>query len=143
MKISYVTVLVKDQDAALKFYTEKLGWEKKEDDNSVPGMRWLSVAPMGSDCVRVVLSKPEAHEGDGGGVPGMTKKKAKMLLSRIGQNPTWVLQTEDCKKDYENLMSKGVKFTSPPMDMPWGVSCIFEDLYGNPYNLVQPKPMPT
>ncbi len=139
MKISYVTVLVKDQNAALRFYTQKLGWEMKEDDKSVPGMRWLSVAPKGTDCVRVVLSKPAAHKGDGG-IPGMTASKARQLLSMVGKNPTWVIETDDCKRDYDALKAKGVKFTSPPMDMPWGVSCVFVDLYGNPYNMVQPKP---
>ena len=135
MRLSYVTVLVKDQNAALKFYTQKLGFEKKDDDKSVPGMRWLSVAPKGQDdCARIVLSKPS--------VKMMGAKKAKELMTRVGKNPTWVIETDDCKGQYEALKAKGVKFTNAPEDMPWGISCVFVDLYGNPYNMVEPKPMP-
>lgn len=129
MRLAYVTVTVKDQNAALRFYTQKLGFEKRSDDRSVPGMRWLTVAPKGQEGVEIVLQKPDPRM--------MGAKMAKDLLTRVGKNPTWVLETDDCKGEYEALKRKGIKFMGPPTNELWGVSCVFFDLYGNPYNLVE------
>lgn len=121
MRLSKVTILVKDQDAALSWYTEKLGFEKKADEAFGPGMRWVTVAAPGDPELEIVLQKPEPARD-----------------AQVGQGTTWVLETKDCRSDYERLRSRGVEFTAAPSEMPWGVSAVFRDLYGNAFNLVEP-----
>ena len=130
-KLGHVTILVRDYDEALKFYTEVLGLEKRADVPFGPGMRWLTVAPQGQKEVEIVLHQP-------GGMHDEETKKT--MLERVGQGTAWVLETEDCQQTYQTLKSRGVKFISPPEDQPWGLQAIFEDLYGNQFVLLTPKP---
>src|SRR5262245_29003275 len=111
-KLGHVTVIVRDQDEALRFYTEKLGMEKREDQR-IGDFRWLTVAPTGSTTA-IVLQKPSA--------PFQTPAEVEQMLSRVGQGTTWVLETDDCRKEHEQLAAHGVTFTSVPSEMPWGVS---------------------
>src|SRR5215470_12625428 len=117
-KLGHVTVLVRDQDEALRSYTEKLGMEKR-DDQKAGDFRWLTVAPRGADTAIVLLRPGEAAE-----------------IARVGQGTTWVVETDDCRKEHAAMAARGVKFRDEPHEMPWGVSAVFEDLYGNPYNLL-------
>jgi predicted enzyme related to lactoylglutathione lyase len=127
MKIGMVTILVRDYDEALKFYTERLGFEKKMDEKFGPGARWLSVALPGQD-LQIVLQKPE---------PSMHgEARAKKMFDLIGQSPTWVISTDDCRKTYEVLKARGVNFSDPPKEQPWGTQAVFQDLYGNSFALV-------
>lgn len=127
-RLTHVTILVRDQDEALRWYTEKLGFEKRSDEIFGPGARWLTVAPKGQD-IEIVLQKPDpALHG---------KQSAKKLVKHIGWGTTWVLSSTDCRKDHKVLRSRGVKFVSPPEDVPWGLEAVFEDLYGNPFALVE------
>jgi catechol 2,3-dioxygenase-like lactoylglutathione lyase family enzyme len=118
-KFSHVTVLVKDQDEALRWYTEKLGFTKKQDEAFGPGVRWLTVAVPG-DELEVVLQKPDDER-----------------LPLVGKGTPWVIDTDDCRADYDRLRTQGVEFPNPPSEMPWGTSAVFRDLYGNTFNLVQ------
>lgn len=115
-KVSTVTIAVADQDEALAWFTEKLGFEKKMDVRS-PQFRWLTVAPPQQVDVEFLL--------------------ASWFPDRIGKNATWVLSTRDCQGGYEELKSKGVEFSQKPELRPWGIEAIFSDLYGNQYALVQ------
>ncbi len=125
---------VKDQDEALRWYTEKLGFEKRQDDAStIPGFRWLTVAPKGQSEPEIVLGRPDPQM--------MGEAGAEEAIRQIGSNPTWVLDTDDCRTAYRELSSRGVKFTSPPEEAPWGVSAVFVDLYGNSYNIVEQRQM--
>jgi catechol 2,3-dioxygenase-like lactoylglutathione lyase family enzyme len=126
-KLAHVTVIVRDQEEALGFYTEKLGMEKRED-RRMGDFRWLTVAPTGSD-VAIVLQRP--------GAPFQTPEVAERMLANVGRGTTWVVETDDCRKDYTQMSAKGVKFRGEPEELPWGTSAVFEDLYGNPYNLLQ------
>lgn len=115
-RVSTVTIAVADQDEALAWYTEKLGFEKKMDVRS-PQFRWLTVAPPQQVDVEFLL--------------------ASWFPDRIGKNATWVLSTRDCQSGYEELKDKGVEFSQKPEMRPWGIEAIFSDLYGNKYALVQ------
>jgi catechol 2,3-dioxygenase-like lactoylglutathione lyase family enzyme len=115
-RVSTVTIAVADQDQALAWYTEKLGFEKKMDVRS-SAFRWLTVAPPKQVDVEFLL--------------------ASWFPDRIGKNATWVLSTRDCQGGYEELRSRGVEFSQKPEMRPWGIEAIFEDLYGNKYALVQ------
>lgn len=131
-KLSVVTILVRDQDEALQWFTEKLGFEKRTDDSAaVPGYRWLTIGPKGQKDLEIVLHKPRSPEaleqvGKQAGVPGQPED-------------SWVFQTDDCKNTYEEMRAKGVKFLGEPVERPYGVEAGFEDLYGNIYWLIQPK----
>lgn len=129
-KLNIVTILVHDQEKALAFYTEKLGLEKRSDQMFGPSVRWVTVAPKGQSEVEIVLQKPEAAlHGE---------QQAKEMTALVGKNPTWSFGTSDCRKTYETLKAKGVKFVSPPTKMPYGVEAIFLDLYSNSFSLLEP-----
>ncbi len=136
MRLTHVTVVVRDQDEAVKWYTEKLGFEKRADDTTtMAGLRWLTVAPPGQKEPEIVLNKPDPRM-----MGTEHEKMMKDMLATIGKNPTWVLWTDDCMKTYQELKAKGVQFPFPPEKQPWGLSAVFVDLYGNPYNLLE-RPM--
>jgi predicted enzyme related to lactoylglutathione lyase len=61
------------------------------------------------------------------------------LLERVGKNPIWVFNTDDCRKDHAEMKSRGVKFLAEPEEKPYGIEALFEDLYGNMYSMLQPK----
>ncbi|MEE9248045.1 MAG: VOC family protein, partial [Dehalococcoidia bacterium] len=111
-KLAHVTIIVRDLDEALKWYTEVLGLEVRADDSGViPGFRWLTVAPKGQKDVEIVLFKPGVFQDE---------EATRTLLERVGQGTMWMFQTDDCRKEYETLSAKGVKFFGPPQEVPWG-----------------------
>lgn len=128
-RLARVTIYVRDEDEALRFYTEKLGLEKRADMPFGPGMRWLTVAPRDQKELEIVLQKPGGWQGE---------ELQKKLLERVGQGTTWVFYADDCRQTYETLRSRGVNFLSQPQEQPYGVEAIFEDLYGNVFSLLEP-----
>jgi predicted enzyme related to lactoylglutathione lyase len=118
-RLQSVVLLVADQDKALQWYTEKLGFEKKVDQKFGPDQRWLTVVPKGQSSPEIVLQK--AASGQEG---------------QVGKSLEWVFETPDCRKAYATLQARGVKFAGPPDVQPWGVQARFEDLYGNRFMLV-------
>lgn len=128
--LARVTIVVRDQNEALHFYTDVLGFETRADVPMGPEMRWLTVAPPQQRELEIVLQQPDPRtHGEEG---------AQRLTSSIGGNPTWVLYTDDCQADYARLLDRGVRFHSAPQQQPYGLEAVFEDLYGNPYSLLQP-----
>ena len=123
-QISHVTIIVPDQDEALTWFEDKLGFQKRvDDDSSVPGVRWLSVVPNEDQGIEIVLFKAQDD-----------KDRAK-----IGKSPMWIFKTENCQSTTAELQKKGVTIVKANETWPWGISTIFEDLYGNYYNLVELK----
>lgn len=121
-KLSHVTIIVRDQDEALKWYTEKLGLEKRADDAAtMPGYRWLTIAPKDQKDLEIVLFKARDAKEQGW----------------VGQGTLWMLQADDCRATCKELAAKGVKVLSEPQDYPWGIAATVEDLYGNPFNILQ------
>jgi predicted enzyme related to lactoylglutathione lyase len=119
-KIATITVAVKDQEEALTWFTEKLGFVKRMDMQG-PGLRWMTVAPKNQTEVEFLL--------------------AGWFPNHIGKNATCVVTTQDCRATFDELKSRGVKFTQTPQDRPYGVEAVFQDLCGNNYALIQRKPM--
>ncbi len=128
-RLARVTLVVRDQDEALRFYTETLGFEKRADMQFGPGMRWLTIAPPQQHELEIVLQQPNAA------VHG--EERAAELLAGVGKSPTWVLYTTDCQADYARLLEREVRFVSPPTEQPYGLEAVFLDLYGNSYSLLQ------
>ena len=129
-RITHVTLLVRDQDEALRFYTEKLGFEVATD-MSMPdcGMRWLTVRPKGQTGLELTL------------MPADTPEKQAAVGKQAGGHLLFVVATDDCQKEYERLKAAGVKVAAPPKEQPWGIETQFEDLYGNGFDLLQPAHM--
>jgi predicted enzyme related to lactoylglutathione lyase len=126
-KLAVVTILVRDQDEALRFYTEKLGLEKM-DDMSFEGNRWLTVTAKNQKDVQIFLQKADSFGSD--------------LTNQVGKATNWAFSTDNCREDYETLKGRGVKFTSEPKEQPWGIQAVFEDLYGNIFSIVEEPTVP-
>jgi uncharacterized glyoxalase superfamily protein PhnB len=116
-KVAIVTVAVADQDEALRWFTEKLGFVKRMD---WPGSntRFLTVSTEEQPDLQLVL--------------------ASWFPDHVGKNAPIVLHTADCRQTFELLKQRGVEFTNAPEAKPWGIQAVFKDLYGNSYALVQP-----
>jgi predicted enzyme related to lactoylglutathione lyase len=127
-RLTLVTILVRDQDEALRWFTEVLGLEKRQDAKFGKGARWLVVAPAGQDDFGIVLQQPDPTLH---GEEGAREKRA-----QIGKGTTWVFRADDLDSTYESLKSKGIEFVSPPTAVPWGRQAVFNDLYGNRYALM-------
>ena len=126
-RIAQVTIVVEDQDQALRYYVDKLGFEKRQDQ-TMGAFRWVTVAPPEQKDLEVVLEKPTGEMGEA---------RKKQLAMQIGQAPAWVFETPDCKAAYETLKARGVEFVTPPQKLPYGTQAVFKDLYGNTFALVQ------
>ncbi|PCJ27559.1 MAG: glyoxalase [SAR86 cluster bacterium] len=122
-RVSHITIYVTDQDQALRWYQDKLGFEVcMDNDVVVSGMRWLTVCPVGNQSTQFTLVLAISEEDK----------------TRVGTNLMTVLSTDDCIGDMARLARLEVEIVGPPEEVPWGISGIIRDLYGNPYNLVGP-----
>lgn len=125
---------VHDQNEALRFYTDKLGWEVRQDV-TLPEMgdfRWLTVAPANQPDVSVVLMAipgPPMMDDD-------TTANLRELVAK-GFAGALFLTTDDVHRDYEELKSRGVEFTEDPEDRPYGIDAGFRDPSGNTFRLTQ------
>ena len=132
-QLANVQVWVNDQDEALAFYTDKLGFEVREDV-TVPEMgnfRWLSVGVPGQDVAIVLMAVPGAPVFD-----DETRQQILDLLAK-GASGGLFFTTEDCRASYEELAARGVEFTQEPNDQPYGVDAGFRDPSGNQFRMVQ------
>src|SRR6266516_8133528 len=134
IKLSNAQVWVHDQDEALAFYTQKLGWEVRADVtlSELGNFRWLTVGPAGQPDVAVVLMK----------IPGQpvmddeTAEQVRTLMAK-GFAGTVFLTTDDVWADYEELKGRGVEFTEEPEERPYGIDSGFRDPSGNSFRLTQ------
>lgn len=130
-KLSHTTVYVLDQDSAKAFYTEKLGFEVRDDARMGP-FRWLTVGPKAQPELRVVLY---------GLTPGpwMTEDDVAALrkLVTAGVLGGGVLETDDLHREHRELSARGVRFKSEPTQMPYGLEAVFFDDSGNFWSLGQ------
>jgi predicted enzyme related to lactoylglutathione lyase len=133
-RLTNTQVWVHDQDEALAFYTEKLGMELREDV-TVPELgnfRWLSVGLPGQPDVAITLMA----------IPGApvfdeeTRKQIQALMAK-GAAGGLFFATDDCQASYEELKSRGVEFTQPPMEQPYGFDAGFRDQSGNHFRMAQ------
>jgi uncharacterized glyoxalase superfamily protein PhnB len=134
MKIATAQIWVHDQDEALAFYTDKLGFEVRSDV-TLPEMgnfRWLTVGPADQEDVAIVLMAIP-------GQPVMDDDTAAQVRSLMGKGFAGAvfLTTDDCKGDYEELAARGVEFTEEPESRPYGIDAGFRDPSGNRFRLTQ------
>jgi len=133
-KIANAQLWVHDQDQALAFYTEKVGMEVRSDV-TVPEMgnfRWLAVAPPGQTDVAIVLMAiPDPPVMD-----SETAEQVRTLMAK-GFAGTIFLTTDDVHSAYEELRGRGVEFTEPPEERPYGIDSAFRDPSGNSIRLTE------
>jgi catechol 2,3-dioxygenase-like lactoylglutathione lyase family enzyme len=123
--IGSVALVVRDYNEAIAWYRDVLGFELIEDTVLSPEKRWVLVAPPGSREVRLLLAR------------AATPEQATRIGNQTGGRVFLFLHTDDFWRDYNELRSKGVKFIRDPKDEPYGTVAVFEDLYGNRWDLLQ------
>ena len=140
IRIANAQLWVHDQDEALAFYTEKLGFEVRSDATlpELGDFRWLTVSPAGQPDVAIVLMAIP-------GPPVMDEKVANQVRSLMARGfaGTVFLTTEDCQASYEELKARGVEFTEEPEERPYGIDAGFRDPSGNSFRLTQVREMAT
>ena len=126
MHVGLVTLVVRDYDEAIAFYTGALGFELREDTALGDGKRWVVVSPPGAQTglllARADGPAQESHVGDQTG-------------GRVG----FFLHTDDFAAEHERMLAAGVRFDEPPRHEAYGTVAVFRDLYGNRWDLVEPR----
>jgi catechol 2,3-dioxygenase-like lactoylglutathione lyase family enzyme len=125
--IAQVTLAVKDYDEAIRYYTEKIGFVLVEDTVLSDTKRWVVVAPAGSVECRLLLAK------------AANATQASSIGNQTGGRVSFFLYTDDFWRDYHAMSARGVHFVRLPSEEGYGTVAVFEDLYGNWWDLLQPS----
>ena len=125
MRIAHVSIVVRDYDEAIAWYTGKLGFRVVEDTKLSERKRWVLVAPPGDRNTSLLLARANdaAQQAAIGNQTG----------GRVG----FFLQTDDFERDHRAFLARGVEFIESPRDEEYGTVAIFRDLYGNKWDLIQ------
>ncbi|MDP4827163.1 MAG: VOC family protein [Flavobacteriales bacterium] len=126
-RIAHIALVVKDYDDAIKFYTEKLCFVLREDTKIDDDKRWVVVSPPGAKECCLLLAKAANEE------------QARSIGNQTGGRVFLFLFTDDFWRDYNNMVANDIHFVRPPADHPYGQVAVFEDLYGNQWDLLQPN----
>jgi predicted enzyme related to lactoylglutathione lyase len=125
---AYITVLVSNQDQALKFYQEALGLELRMDVPFSPEERWVTVAPVGADYPEISLEV------------AVSPAQKNAIGQQTGDAVLMVLTTENADQSHADLTTKGVQVLGEPENVPWGRQFTLKDPYGNLISVLQPAP---
>jgi catechol 2,3-dioxygenase-like lactoylglutathione lyase family enzyme len=123
--IAYVALVVRDYDEAKAYYCGVLGFELIEDTALADGKRWVLVAPPGSRETRLLLAR------------AATPEQTKRVGDQAGGRVFLFLHTDDFWRDFRAMQEKGVKFCEQPRKESYGLVVVFEDLFGNRWDLLQ------
>ena len=124
--LAHVTLLVRNYEEALAFFTEALGFRVIEDTPLPADKRWLVVAPPGSDGTSLLLAQAD------------TPEQAAQIGNQAGGHVFLFLHTDDFWRDYRLMQAADVKFLEAPRHESYGIVAVFHDLYGNKWDLLQP-----
>jgi predicted enzyme related to lactoylglutathione lyase len=119
-RIKFASIPVRDQDRALDFYVNQLGFAVQTDQPMGPGKRWIEIRPPQGDT-GLALFTPDGHE------------------DRIGSFTGLSFECDDIQKTYDELKARGVEFAKPPQAQPWGIFAILKDSEGNQIVLSTPR----
>lgn len=124
--IAHIALVVRDYDEAIAFYTETLNFELREDTyQPEQDKRWVVVSPPGSDGVTLLLAAASSEE------------QTNFVGNQSGGRVFLFLNTDDFWRDYHQMTSRGVNFVREPKEEIYGWVAVFEDLYGNLWDLIQ------
>ncbi len=131
-KLSHATIYVTDQESALRFYTQQLGFEVRMDMSMDNGFRWTTVGLAGQPDLEIVLMEPRSG-------PMFDEETVQQLraLIRKGALGAGVLEVDDCRRTYEELKARGVEFVAPPEDKFYGIEAVLKDDSGNWFSMTQ------
>jgi catechol 2,3-dioxygenase-like lactoylglutathione lyase family enzyme len=130
--LSALALLVRDYDEAIDFFVGTLGFELLEDTPLGAGKRWVRVRPSGKPGTGTCLLLARAS----------TSEQVARIGDQTGGRVFLFLETDDFRRDYERLAGRGVRFIETPREEPYGKVVVFEDLYGNRWDLVQRRVEP-
>ena len=122
-----IALVVRDYDEAIAFYTNKLDFELIENTDLGSGKRWVRVKPPGSTGTDLLLAR------------AVTPEQASRIANQTGGRVFLFLHTDDFWRDYQGMTARGVKFVRQPSEEFYGTVAVFEDLYGNKWDLLQLK----
>ncbi len=125
-RIAHVALVVKDYDEAIEFYTKKLDFVVIEDSKIDEQKRWVMIAPKGAKECCLLLARAS------------NEQQAKSIGNQTGGRVGFFLFTDDFSRDYDNMVQKEINFIRPPTEFDYGTVAVFEDLYGNLWDLIQP-----
>jgi len=120
-----LTLVVRDYDEAIAFYTNALGFSLLEDTALGGGKRWVRVAPPGADHAALLLAR------------AVTPEQESRVGNQTGGRVFLFLGTDDFWRDYRRFQERGVHFVEAPREESYGTVVVFQDLYGNKWDLVQ------
>ena len=126
-RLANITLVVRDYDEAIAFYTQKLHFDLIEDTRLGETKRWVLVRPRGTEgtCLLLAKAKNDVEKGSIG--------------NQTGGRVFLFLHTDDFERDYQNLLNSNIKIIRPPSRETYGTVTVFEDLYGNLWDLIQPS----
>ena len=125
--IASITLVVADYDEAITYYTDVLGFELMEYSARDNGKRWVRVAPPGSNGISILLAR------------AVNERQRSRVGNQTGGRVGFFLHTDDFHRDYAGMRARGVVFSETPREEAYGTVAVFEDLYGNRWDLLEPK----
>lgn len=125
--LAHIALVVKDYDEAIEFFTEKLHFDLIEDTKLSETKRWVLIAPKGSTGCQILLAKAVGDQ-----------KQA--IGNQSGGRVFLFLHTDNFDRDYKNLIHQNIKIFREASQEEYGKVCVFEDLYGNLWDLIEKKP---
>ncbi|HWY45591.1 MAG TPA: VOC family protein [Candidatus Sulfotelmatobacter sp.] len=126
--ISQITFLVREYDEAIAFFTQKLGFSLLEDTDMGVGKRWVVVHPPNASGVALLLAR------------AATTDQSACIGNQAGGRVFLFLHTDNLQRDHAAMTAHGVRFLESPRLEPYGTVAVFEDLYGNKWDLIEPAP---
>jgi catechol 2,3-dioxygenase-like lactoylglutathione lyase family enzyme len=126
-----LALLVADYDEAIAWYTRALGFELIEDTDLGEGKRWVLLAPSGSRETRLLLAKAKSDE------------QVSRIGNQTGGRVFLLLNTDDFQRDWQRMRAEGVRFREEPRHETYGTVAVFEDLYGNGWDLLELRRNPS
>lgn len=125
-RLAYIAIVVNDYDEAIKYYTEKLHFRLVEDTKLSETKRWVLVSPKGEGSCRLLLAK------------AVNEEQQSRVGNQTGSRVFLFLHTDSFVRDYNNLLEQGIKIVTEPHSESYGTVAVFEDLYGNLWDLIEP-----
>lgn len=124
--IAHIALVVADYDEAIEFYTKKLNFTLLEDTTLSETKRWVKVAPPGDGKCCLLLAK------------AATDEQKSRVGNQTGGRVFLFLYTDDFWRDYNNMLEQQINFVRPPVEEEYGTVAVFEDIYGNLWDLIEP-----
>ena len=126
-RIAHIALIVKDYDDAIEFYTKKLDFTLLEDTRIDETKRWVMVAPPGAKECCLLLAK------------AANERQTESIGNQTGGRVGFFLFTDDFWRDYNKMMEREIRFVRTPTEFEYGTVAVFEDLYGNLWDLIEPN----